>query len=425
MDSGLYGVLVDQGMLIPHEEVDGPAYDDRGAWRIIRPEAVSFVSYPYEWCFSQLKDAALLTLDIQLIAIEYGMCLKDASAYNVQFHRGRPVMIDTLSFETYTEGEPWVAYRQFCQHFLAPLALMSKKDVRLNKLLLAYVEGIPLDLTSMLLPRTTWCKAGLFMHLHIHAKSQKKYSAGMPIKNEKAKKARYISKLGYTGIVQSLRNTVKKLEWQPGGTEWGEYYKDTNYSESAFEKKQAIVRQLLEQIHPGTVWDVGGNTGVFSRISSDMGIPTVSYDIDPSAVEINYRKARQQQENYLLPLCLDLTNPTPGLGWNSDERDSFLHRGPVDCIMALALIHHLSISNNVPFEKSAAFFYNLCQYLIIEFVPKTDSQVRRLLASRVDIFQDYDRFTFETVFSRFFTIINVKAIQHSERTLYLMQKHGK
>jgi len=422
--SGLYEWLVNKSMLIPHETVNGPVADEGRCWRIIRPAPIPFISYPYEWCFSQLKDAALLTLDIQRAAIEHGMCLKDASAYNIQFQNGRPVLIDTLSFERYTEGQPWMAYRQFCQHFLAPLALMAKADIRLNTLLTAFIDGIPLDLTSALLPRTTWFRAGLLMHLHLHAITQKKYAANPPSETGKTAKTRYISKTGYTGIVESLRKTVQKLDWQPGGTEWGDYYNDTNYSDNAFEEKKALVRQFLAQARPGDVWDLGANTGVFSRIATTMGTPTVSCDIDPAAVEINYRQVRQQQETLLLPLLLDLTNPSPGLGWDGNERDAFSRRGPADCIMALALIHHLSISNNVPFDKVARFFQTLCKHLIIEFIPKEDSQVRRLLSHRADIFQAYDRQHFEAAFAGYFTITQARQIRNSDRTLYLMQARG-
>jgi len=422
MDSGLCKKMIKQGYLIPHEEVEGPVADSSCACKIIKPEPVTFISYPYEWCFSQLKDAALLTLDIQLAALEHGMSLKDASAYNIQFHQGRPVMIDTLSFEKYVEGTPWVAYRQFCQHFLAPLSLMAKKDVQLNKLLIAHIDGIPLALASKILPRSSWFNIGLLMHLHAHAMSQKAYSNHAASNDGKKQSARFVSKRGMIGIVQSLRNVVRKLEWRPGGTEWGDYYNITNYSDDAFGEKQKLVRHFLEKANPRQVWDLGANNGVFSRIAADLDVPTISFDIDPSAVEINYRTVRDKNEEKLLPLLLDLTNPSPGLGWNGNERDSLFQRGPTDCIMALALIHHLAISNNLPFFKIAEFFYNLCEYLIIEFVPKEDSQAQKLLSSRVDIFKEYDQAHFESVFSKYFKIQQAEPIIHSERTLYLMQK---
>lgn len=423
MDSGLYAALVKQGMLVPHEEVDGPVADENSAWRILKPEPMTLISYPYEWCFSQLKDAALLTLDIQRIALDHGMCLKDASAYNVQFHRGRPLFIDTLSFEPYAEGQPWVAYRQFCQHFLAPLALMSKRDVRLGQLLRVYIDGLPLDLASALLPLRTWLPSGLMMHLHLHARTQKAFAASDKAPSETTKRLSRVSRNGLIGIIEGLRKTITKLDWKPGGTEWGDYYNDTNYSDSSFETKRRHIVAFLDEIDPTEVWDLGANIGLFSRITSDHGLSTVAFDIDPSAVEINYRQVRKQNESSLLPLLLDLTNPSPGLGWNSTERDALTDRGPVDCIMALALIHHLSISNNVPFGRVASFFADLCRRsLIIEFVPKSDSQVQRLLRSRQDIFSDYDREHFEQAFTAFFSILRTEAIEGSERILYLMQK---
>ena len=423
IDSGLYAALVERGMLTPHEEVDNPVADETSVWRILKPEPIKLISYPYEWCFSQLKDAALLTLDIQRIALEHGMCLKDASAYNVQFQNGRPTFIDSLSFEPYVEGSPWVAYRQFCQHFLAPLAVMAKRDVRLMQLMRSQIDGLPLDLASSLLPRRTWLNFGLLTHLHLHAKTQKAFSSSHKAPSETTLKFSKVSKLGLTGLLEGLRNTISKLEWKPGGTEWGDYYNDTNYSDSSFETKRKQISAFLDDINPSTVWDLGANIGLFSRIASARSIATVAFDIDPSAVEINYRQIRKQNDPFLLPLILDLTNPSPGLGWNSTERDSLVDRGPVDCIMALALIHHLSISNNVPFDRVAAFFAELCgNSLIIEFVPKPDSQVQRLLRSREDIFAEYDREHFEQSFSEYFTIARSETIDGSERILYLMNK---
>jgi hypothetical protein len=423
-DSGLYEALVYQKMLLPHEEVDSPVADENNAWRILKPEPIRLISYPYEWCFSQLKDAALLTLDIQFIALDHGMCLKDASAYNIQFHRGKPIFIDTLSFEPYIEGKPWVAYRQFCQHFLAPLALMAKKDIRLGQLMRNHIDGLPLDLAGKLLPKWSWLNLGIMMHLHLHARTQQSFSDSHEAPSKTALKLSKVSKVGLIGLLDSLRKTIAKLDWKPGDTEWGDYYNDTNYSDNAFEAKRHQVEAFLENANPRNgVWDLGANIGLFSRIASEKGILTVAFDIDSSAVEINYRQVRKQGEKTLLPLLLDLTNPSPGLGWNVTERESILNRGPVDCVMALALIHHISISNNVPFEKIAIFLAELCrQSLIIEFVPKSDSQVQRLLRSREDIFVNYDRDHFEKAFTQYFSIERAELIEGSERVLYLMRK---
>ncbi len=416
IDSGLYEKLVKVGLLIPHVEVDASTALSAVAFKIIQPERVPFISYPYEWSFSQLKDAALTTLSIQKRALKLDMSLKDASVYNIQFVRGRAMLIDTLSFEIYKEGEPWVAYRQFCQHFLAPLALMSYRDVRLIQLLRVYIDGVPLDLASELLPVKTKFNFGLLTHMHIHAGAQKRYSdkAVTPRKGGMSKQA-------LTGLIESLEATVKKLTWKPAGTEWGDYYENTNYTDSAFEHKKQLIKEWSAEKKPALVWDLGGNTGVFSREAAASGAYVVSFDIDPAAVEQNYRVVKAHKEQNILPLILDLTNPSPALGWDNAERDSFGARGPVDMALALAVIHHLAIANNVPLPQLADFFAVHCKWMVIEFVPKSDTQVQKLLASRKDIFPNYTREGFEEAFSARFAICKSEPVRDSERTLYLMQ----
>jgi len=416
MTSGLYGRLVEENLLIPHVEGDKDLSEQTEIYKIIHPEFILFISYPYEWCFSQLKNAALTTLKIQKIALDYGMTLKDASAYNIQFIDNKPVLIDTLSFEKYQEGKPWIAYRQFCQHFLAPLALMSLTDVRLSQLLRVYIDGIPLDLASKLMPKNSWLKVSLLSHIHLHAKSQKHF-ADRPVNIKKQK----ISKLSLLGIINSLEKAIKKLNWSPKGTEWADYYEDTNYSRDALEHKKALLNEYLEIIKPKTVWDLGANTGLFSRLASSKGIQTISFDVDPAAVEKNYIECAWRKETHLLPLIIDLTNPSSSLGWANEERISLIERGPADMIFALALIHHLAISNNLPFNNIASYFSKLCKYLVIEFVPKEDSKVQKLLLTREDIFQNYTKQVFEKAFERFFSIESNDRLKDSERVLYLMR----
>jgi ribosomal protein L11 methylase PrmA len=387
-----------------------------GGSLVIEPERIPFISYAYEWSFSQLQDAALATLSIEKKALEHGMSLKDASMYNIQFHRGRPVLIDTLSFEQYREGEPWVAYRQFCQHFLAPLSLMSHTDVRLGQLLRVYIDGVPLDLASRLLPGMTKLALGLATHIHLHAQAQRKYS-DKPAKPAAGK----MSRIAFHGLIDNLESTTRKLEWKPEGTEWGNYYDATNYSSSSLDHKRQIVAECLARANPKTVWDLGANTGLFSRIASDRGIPTVAFDIDPAAVELNYLDCRKRSEKSMLPLLSDLTNPSPAIGWQNRERQSLIERGPCDTAMALALIHHLAIGNNLPFDHIVDFLAGVCRTLVIEFVPKSDSQVQRLLATREDIFPNYTRETFEQVFSARFAILASSPVKDSERTIYLME----
>jgi hypothetical protein len=417
ISSGLYTKLTGRGLLIPHQQVSSDLALNDQAYCVIQPEKIPFISYPYEWCFSQLKEAALTTLQIQKIAFEHGMVLKDASAYNIQFHKGKPIFIDTLSFEIYTEGRPWVAYRQFCQQFLAPLALMSYCDIRLRRLLRTNIDGIPLDLTSRLLPARTWFNVSLLLHIHLHARTQQHYAET----SLKQPKMRPISKLSFLGLIDSLESSVRKLSWKSPRTAWGHYYQNTNYSEDAMDAKKEIIAALLSRISPACTWDMGANTGVFSQIAANLGSRVIAMDIDPVAVEDNYRSVKEIKNTSILPLLLDLCNPSPSLGWAHEERMSLQNRGPADAVLALALIHHLAISNNVPLYRIAEFLFQLGTYLIIEFVPKEDSQVRRLLSSRDDIFPRYNITEFEAAFAYYYTIIEKIHIPNTLRTIYLMQ----
>lgn len=417
-DSGLHDALVADGLLIRSERADPALALEPDAIEILAPERVPFVSYPYEWCFGQLRDAALLTLDTMDRALAKGMVLKDASAYNVQFLRGKPVLIDTLSFTAYRDGEPWIAYRQFCQHFLAPLALMAYVDVRLLALLRIHLDGIPLDLASTLLPGKTRWRPGLLTHVHLHAKAQQGGGEG------KAPKAAHISATGLRALIDSLRDTIKGLPWQPPKTTWGDYYQNTNYADAAMTAKRKLVGDFIDTISPkpATCWDLGANTGEFSILAAERGLQTVAWDVDPVAVQRAYENLDERREPRLLPLLQDLTNPSPDQGWASRERDSLAHRGPVDLLMALALVHHLAIGNNVPLPSVARHFAELGHHLIIEFVPKEDSQVQRMLAAREDVFPTYTQEGFEAAFDGPFEILRREPIPGTVRTLYLLRR---
>jgi hypothetical protein len=298
---------------------------------------------------------------------------------------------------------------------------MAHSDIRLSQLLRVYIDGIPLDLASKLLPGKSRFHMGLLAHIFLHANAQKRYSDQAPAAVKPGAK---MSRLGLTGLIDNLESTTRDLKWAAGGTEWGDCYDSTNYTREAFDRKAEIIKGFLAEAKPARVWDLGANTGVFSRLASDQGIMTVASDIDPTAVDKNYRQVREKKEKLLLPLVIDLTNPSPALGWQNNERDAFIDRGPVDLVMALALVHHLAISNNVPLANLSSFFARLGRWLIIEFVPKEDSQVQRLLSSREDIFPDYTREGFEQAFKNDFQIRKVQEIEGSKRLLYLMESRS-
>ncbi len=413
IDSGLYKYLVDKKYLISHEEVVLEETND--GYKTIKPELVKNISYPYEWSFSQLKDSALLTIKIQKVALDYGMSLKDASGFNIQFHKGRPIFIDTLSFEKYKKGSSWIAYRQFCQHFIAPLLLMRYKDIRMGTLLKSFIDGIPLDITSSLLSFWTKLKIPILIHIVVHAKTQKAFS------DKKINKKRGISLNSQKAIIESLENLVKKIQFKKSKTEWGEYYSFANYNDNSIEDKKSKILSYLELIKPKTVLDLGANNGYFSRIASNKKINTISTDIDLNAVEKNYLGVVKEKEENILPLFLDLFNPSPSLGWANEERPSFFKRNSPDLIFSLALIHHLSITNNLPFEKVAKRFSSWAKYLIIEFVPLDDSNAAKLVQNREDDLSWYNEKSFEKAFGCFFEIVKKDQIKESKRTIFFMK----
>jgi ribosomal protein L11 methylase PrmA len=413
-ESGLFKSLFHQKLLISHSDTNVSAVTE-DAWRVIQPAELPVISYAYEWSFSQLKDAALLTLQLQELAMEKGFSLKDASIYNIQFLDGKPVFIDTLSFEKYREGKPWIAYKQFCQHFLAPLALMSKTDISLQQLLRTNIDGVPLELASKLLPLSTKFSFSLLVHIHWHAKSQSIH-ADKTIKSD-----RPFTKHAFMALLDNLKSSIGKLEWSATGTEWNDYYAaNNNYDPTALNQKEAMVGAYIQEVKPFSVWDLGANTGRFSHIAAEHSGYVCAWDIDPACVENNYRALASSQRKNVYPLLLDLCNPSPAIGWANSERDSFRGRGGVDLILALGLIHHLVISNNLPLTRVAAFLAEMGDNLVIEFVPKSDSQVIKLLRNREDIFPDYEQESFEHCFSGHFDIRSSQKIPGSERTLYLM-----
>jgi hypothetical protein len=379
------------------------------------------VSYPYEWSFSQLQDAALLTLSVHLAALNHGMVLKDATAFNVQFVDAKPVFIDTLSFDFYQEGAPWVAYGQFCRHFLAPLLIMKYVAVDLIRLQSLFLDGVPLEVASAMLPLRTHLNPQVKANIHMHAKSLRKHEQEFADSRQ--------PKLGLASqknIVSSLKNFIREMRPQ-AQSEWGDYYSLANYDNDAFRFKERTVARWVKENGVTKLWDIGGNDGHFSRLVQEFCEWILCTDIDPVAVDKNYRLCRERNETKIVPLVVDYMNPTPGLGFANGERgdlQSRVRQLAPDCILSLALIHHLCISNNCSFEMLADSFVSTAGQLIVEFVHPTDSWADKLLRAKRDarhLFDFYNKQNFESVFSRYYEIIEEAAVPGSERTLYLMK----
>lgn len=432
VQSGLAAGLQEKRWLIPFHELSeeaaqelqrsdsftGSPFRSAQMWKMLEVEKVPFLSYPYEWCFHQIQDSAILTLKIQLAALQHGMTLKDASAYNIQMFRGRPIFIDILSFEKYEEGTPWKAYHQFVMHFLGPLMLMSQRDLRYSVLYRDWIDGMPVDFVSSNLPWKSRFSPFAQIHIHYHAKLLRKYES---TRGKQSKKVGKISKKSLETLISGLLEFVQNLRIPQAITEWGDYYNDTNYTDEAFRTKGEMVRSLCESLRPRSVCDLGANCGEFSRVlPSDIPL-IISADIDPVAVDKNYRQVRQQKERNIYPILQDLCNPSPGIGWMNRERSSFAERAKCDLVLALALIHHLCIGNNLPLDYVASFLRSLAPNAIVEFVPKEDSQTQRLLSSREDIFPEYHLEKCLSVFGNFFSSAEQHPIPGTKRTILLFK----
>lgn len=414
----LFDRLIRDGLLIPHEEAPLDRAYSADAAAVLRPHPLPYISYPHEWSFGALRDAALLTLDIQERILDAGFVLKDASAFNVQFIGSAPIFIDSLSFALYSEGKPWAPYRQFCMHFLAPLALMSYRDLRCADLLRAHLEGIPLDLCAKLLPFRTKLSPRLASHIHLHSKFESSGGAGRSASSQRLK----VSKSGLRGLLGSLRNTVSALPMPLEHTRWGGYEPEESYSAAAVEAKEQTVKAALDQVSPRQVWDIGANRGRFSRIAAGAGAYVVSFDVDPMCVEQSYAHAKRERRRDLLSLRLDATNPTGRSGWAAGERMSVSDRGPADLVLALALIHHLAISHHITFEQLSGWLAEIGKAVLLEFVPIDDPQSRSILGDRAANFDWYNAARLEDALRERFTIRSCTALPESSRTLYLLER---
>ena len=416
--SGLLPALVQKEMVVPFRET-APL---PGSWKSVNVERIPAISYPYEWSFPQLRDAALLTLAIQREALQAGMTLKDSSAYNVQFLGSKPVFIDPLSFEKRPPDAPWQAYRQFCMHFLAPLALFSG-DPRLGRLSRLWIDGVPLDLAWSMLSWKSAFSPGLQMHLHLHAKAEQKYNDARKAAG-KVGKAR-ISTRALLDLTDSLIRTVRGLKNPAAPGEWTEYYTDTNYSTAAEDEKKRLVREAVRNRAGKLALDLGANTGKYSELLAPFFEQVVAADIDPQAVGRLYEAQSKTAGSRILPLVQDLGNPSPAIGWACIERDSWMQRWQADCVCALALTHHIFFSNGIPWPEQAVFFARQLKaggLLVMEFVPREDSQVQRLLAARDDVFPDYTLEGCCLAFAELFQIQQTLPIADSPRRLLLLEK---
>jgi ribosomal protein L11 methylase PrmA len=386
------GELERQGLVVASR--DAPDPPPPGFVRMLEHERLPFVSYPYEWPFALLKRAALLHLDLHLRALERGVTLADASAYNVQFLGTRAVFIDVASFRPYQEGELWAAHRQFCEQFLNPLLLAAQFGIAHHAWYRGALEGVPTAALAAMWPARGWLSPRALVHVLLPAAAERGAAKRADAALGTVRRAR-LPKSGFAALLRQLRSWIAALE--PRGfsaTQWADYAQARTYSAEALAAKRSIVAEFAARHRPAVLWDLGCNDGEFTEVALANGAAAaIGFDADAGALELACARAARAGLA-LLPLHQDASNPSPAQGWLGRERAALAARERPDAVMALALEHHLALGRNLPLGEVAAFLTGLAPRGLVEFVPKDDPTVQRMLALKGDIFPGYSEAAF-------------------------------
>jgi len=403
---------------VPLEELPQSVRGD--AWvQALEHERIPFVTYPYEWTFSMLKDAALVHLDLLLAALGADLTMKDGYAYNLAFVGARPVFIDVGSFERVRPGEPWAGYRQFCQTMLYPLLLQAHKDIRFQPWLRGQVQGIQPQELARLFSGTDRLRSGVLKHVTLHGAMDQRFSGSRAQDTQKELKAAGFSTELQKATVTAIRKLVSRLEWSRSASEWKDYQHTSTYTDAERQLKAAFVERALDGRGTRLLFDLGGNDGTYSRVAARHADYVVCADGDDLCLDGLYRALRQEGNTQVLPAYLDLSDPSPGLGWRGRERAGFFDRARPDAVLALALLHHLAITGNVPLAELVDWLHGLGARLVVEFVDPTDPMADRLLANKpAGMHGDYRREVFERLLEARFEVVEREEFPSGTRTLY-------
>lgn len=405
-----------EGVLLPFEEVDPEPFAELGAVHVLRHPQLAMVTYPYEWSFGMLKDAALLHLDLHLAALERGVTLSDGSAYNIQFETGRPVFIDCTSLVPYEEGAFWNGHGQFCDQFLNPLLLMSHGSIPFQRWYRGAPEGISAEWLSRILPWRSY--SALTILLNVLLRDQLMGARRDGHKSEHAGQ-RPLPLSGLRWMLRSMRSAIAKLR-PPSASRSAQsgYGFAPPHTLEYQQSKHNAVEQFMREVRPVSLLDLGCNTGVYARHSMRAGAgKVIGIDSDPWSVDQAYRLARRDNLDFL-PLVVDLVDPSPAQGWNGKERRSFAERVSADASIALAVTHHMCIGRNIPLPQVVDWVAGTARQGLIEFVPLGDPLALAMAGARVDNFSDYDRDHFERELRKRARICKVQVMAGSARTLY-------
>jgi ribosomal protein L11 methylase PrmA len=413
--TGLINRLIEQGKLWPETLLSPSQAHDIApqAYAILQHPPLPFITYPYEWPFALLKAAALFHLDLQLEALQAGVMLNDASAFNIQFIGTQPVFIDHLAFRPYQEGELWQAHQQFCQQFLNPLLLQAHCGVAFNSWYRGNLQGITTRDIAKVLP----LRSKFSWHMLTQVLLQAHFDKGQRQLVNQATRTTKLPKAGLVQLWQSLRKWISTLNDKQGNTTWQGYAHDNSYADNALQQKHAFIAEFAAQTCPALLWDIGCNQGQFSQTALKHGAKyAIGLDFDGGALQLAYTNACKQHLNFL-PLVGDITNPTPAQGWAEHERKSWSQRGPADAILALAVVHHLAIHHNVPLPMIIDWLLQLAPQGVIEFVPKSDPMLQLMLSQRPDIFPNYHLPAFIEYLTQHANIVSQQTLLPSNREL--------
>ena len=418
MESGLYEELSQKGLLIEHQEIEIDT-DDPKVYKLLHPTQIPFQSYPFEWSYTQWRKAILAYLKINHIALKYGMILKDATPYNFYLTGGKGVMFDTSSFMFFKENDSWIAYRQFCEEFLSPVALMHYNGAEWSKLTMANLRGMPLSFVSIQLPLKSWLNLTTLLHIHLHSK----YSGNKQLdqKENKKKKGFTLSKI--KSLQKMIFNTIS--EWDKPyqyKSHWSTYYENDIESPEYLKDKEATVREWLEIIKPKSVLDLGANTGKFSFIAAEYAEKVISLERDEKCVnEIEEQISIKNSDFFTL--LGDVAKPSPRIGFLNSGTESIYKRGCSNVVLGLALVHHLHISNRLSFEQISLIFASFTnKYLIVEFIPISDNKVQILIKGKSLNLMKYNENHFIKALSSWFTIKESISLKDTGRRLFLLEK---
>ncbi|MFQ5545406.1 MAG: class I SAM-dependent methyltransferase, partial [Acidiferrobacterales bacterium] len=414
--------LIDDGRVIAEKNVDPSVLGQsaRSARYVLEHPILPFVSYPYEWPFAALKAAALLQLDIHLEALDHGVTLSDATAYNIQFRGIEPVFIDNLSLRRYRKGEFWVAHRQFCEQFVNPLLLRALLGIPYNSWYRGTLEGITAQDLSRILPWTSKFSWNVLTHVVLQARFQKRSTSKGDAKQVTKKKLPLVA---FQQMLRGLRKWIAKLE--PADTRttvWVDYAQDNSYASDEAQSKRQFISEFAAAVRPKMLWDIGCNTGDYSKTALKAGAEyVVGFDFDQGALDVAFARARTEGLNFL-PLFLDAANPPPSQGWGQTERMGLIQRADADGVLALAVVHHLAISKNISLGDVVDWLVGMAPTGVIEFVQKSDPMVQTLLQLREDIFDDYNEQSFVSALEAKATNFKSVTVSATERRLYWFKR---